>query len=631
MDMLLVVILVAACFGARVFLDSRGICFLGGKMSTDNEKMLKVASQIKLSSWPSGMHRFSFGRGQLREFWVMGVSLMGRLYDRPVVEHVNVSLGLLAHAISGILSFIILSHFFGVWPAFFCALLYLGSYWGYQVSIYLGHVIFSQMWFLLALVPLIWVNTEDMSSLLGLSLASGALTAICFFASSASRKYPPMSLVVFMVVLAGYLGMPKEYATQIEPIAGIGIIWALFAVAAPYISLKLVSFLEKKLTKSWSPKTRNQYQYEIAKLIRKIGFGAAFFAIFAALFVQDYRWFAAVSAFALGSVSIVLYILLPNILENTVRYYTYLNIGTWANHFNSYPDHIKTFGRHLPDNFRGEGMQWVPKFFMRVIPIPFLLYCLSVVVLLVFGMEGDVWGRVLLVLFLSILPTLVTEITKGLQVGKSYFPSFLGLLIAISAAIQLVLERIPDQSFWVLLCLSAIVGVHLIWNIYLYRTDVLPSRMGPARLRERLRERKITHFFSYDTAYNDGFVKTMLYSYPGEFSVQYVRSIEEAGNEGVFVVPPSSSKSVAMETQQFSILNGDFRQDSVLNELLDTGRIEKIALERIKTLGSSRVYVHESEVTSFRDLGLHQIADRDRWLGHGWVIDLATINQGRAR
>ena len=123
----------------------------------------------------------------------------------------------------------------------------------------------------------------------------------------------------------------------------------------------------------------------------------------------------------------------------------------------------------------------------------------------------------------------------------------------------------------------------------------------------------------------------MLYSYPGEFSVQYVRSIEEAGNEGVFVVPPSSSKSVAMETQQFSILNGDFRQDSVLNELLDTGRIEKIALERIKTLGSSRVYVHESEVTSFRDLGLHQIADRDRWLGHGWVIDLATINQGRER
>ena len=62
------VTLIAASLGLCVFLDSRGICFFGGNMATDNEKMLKVASQFRLSFWPRASS-VPYGRGQLREFW----------------------------------------------------------------------------------------------------------------------------------------------------------------------------------------------------------------------------------------------------------------------------------------------------------------------------------------------------------------------------------------------------------------------------------------------------------------------------------------------------------------------------------------------------------------------------------
>ena len=81
----------------------------------------------------------------------MGLSLMGRLFARPDIEHVNVALSLLAHVVSGILSRSLSSPVFRRVARHFCALLYLGSVWGYQVSLFLGHVIFAQMWFLLAL------------------------------------------------------------------------------------------------------------------------------------------------------------------------------------------------------------------------------------------------------------------------------------------------------------------------------------------------------------------------------------------------------------------------------------------------------------------------------------------------
>ena len=91
-------------------------------------------------------------------------------------------------------------------------------------------------------------------------------------------------------------------------------------------------------------------------------------------------------------------------------------------------------------------------------------------------------------------------------------------------------------------------------------------------------------------------------------------------SKGVIVIPPVSSKSVAQETQEYAIINGDFDKDHSLNNLLQDKSIEASAVMKIPTVGSSKYYVHESEVTSYRDVVLKQISDDDRWLGNAWIL-----------
>jgi uncharacterized protein YkwD len=76
---------------------------------------------------------------------------------------------------------------------------------------------------------------------------------------------------------------------------------------------------------------------------------------------------------------------------------------------------------------------------------------------------------------------------------------------------------------------------------------------------------------------------------------------------------------------KYAILNGDFDKDEALNELYENRGIEKIALAKIRTMGSSKYYVHESEVTSYRDLILKQMADQDRWRGNAWIFHSGTV------
>jgi len=133
-------------------------------------------------------------------------------------------------------------------------------------------------------------------------------------------------------------------------------------------------------------------------------------------------------------------------------------------------------------------------------------------------------------------------------------------------------------------------------------------------------------FYTYGNAYNDSFVKSMIYSYPGEFEVKYIDSIDEVG-EGVIVIPGTSAKSESMESQQFSILHGDFRGDEVLNQLYENRDIEKLADSKIRTRGCSRYFVLETEVTGYRDLILKQVGEYDRWIAHGWILSAEKVHK----
>ena len=109
--------------------------------------------------------------------------------------------------------------------------------------------------------------------------------------------------------------------------------------------------------------------------------------------------------------------------------------------------------------------------------------------------------------------------------------------------------------------------------------------MSPARLREFFLNKNLKTIYTYDTDFNNQFVGNMIYGYESKFDVNYVNSINECPENAIFVVPPTSSKSVSMETTLEAILDGDFRKDPVLNSLLDSNSIQKYSIAKFKSLG----------------------------------------------
>ena len=69
-----------------------------------------------------------------------------------------------------------------------------------------------------------------------------------------------------------------------------------------------------------------------------------------------------------------------------------------------------------------------------------------------------------------------------------------------------------------------------------------------------------------------------------------------------------------------------FRQDPLLNYMIETKTIRDYALTSFKTFGTSRYWIHEAEVPSYRYLILNEITNDDFSRGHAWLLDAGKIN-----
>ena len=87
----------------KVIYDTREVCFAGGEMSTDNEKMLYAASKISFFNWPSKIHSIEDSRAETREYWVIFIKLLQIFYKNKITDHVNFTLALIANCVSAIL------------------------------------------------------------------------------------------------------------------------------------------------------------------------------------------------------------------------------------------------------------------------------------------------------------------------------------------------------------------------------------------------------------------------------------------------------------------------------------------------------------------------------------------------
>ena len=125
---------------------------------TDNEKMLRTAYQYSKKgliglAWICSLPKRRKCRAELREYWVIFAAVIQKFFSQnfKFTEHLNITLGIISHSLSTLLIFFISSYFLPDYIALLLSIIYLSSSWSTEVILYLSHIIYSQVWFLISL------------------------------------------------------------------------------------------------------------------------------------------------------------------------------------------------------------------------------------------------------------------------------------------------------------------------------------------------------------------------------------------------------------------------------------------------------------------------------------------------
>lgn len=590
---------------------------------TDQEKMLQGSKNYGYFYLPSKPISFPGLRSQLREMWVFISNFVALLLNRRD-EFVNIFLSLLSNLASSILLYVVLNRFFSNEASLFGAFLYSTSLWPYQVAYFFGHIHLSQIFFLFTIFLIDFANVEPALNTFTLIFISGFSLILCFSSSSASRKYPPIIFVFFIFkfweILSFDFNLQKFYIYIFLVLLSVFLYWSLKSFFIRICDKKISNFQKNK-------KIKKKYLNQATGYFDKL-FLIILPTVFLFVFIKSFLFLFVLLFFILGMLSGSLLILYPNVFFNLSRYIIFLDIGKWANHFKMYPKFFFKDKKVYEDENFIAPRKWYLNFFMRFCPLVFALY-ISSFLYMVFYLNISVYEK-LFIIFFSLIPFLIIEFTKAMRVGKSYLPIFLGFIFLITVVSDHLIFFSENKKIiffsMIFICLA-----NCIHKFYFFFNDVLPCRLGSSNLAKFLIKKKIWKFATYNNPYNNSLVGPILEKYPNKFQITFVKSIKNNKNIRYFVVPSRSSKSVNMETERYAITHGDFNKDKALNKLEFNGYLNKMILAKFKSMGCSRFYVAESEVTGYREFCLNEITSKDRNLALTYVIDLKKISKKSSR
>lgn len=618
--------------------------------SSDAAAQIKGASESGKWRWPSDMHRSISGKARMKDLGVLQLVLFQKIYrDRTSVRPLLVSCAT-AHAVSALLIVIIVQHLFGLPAAFAVGMLFVTSAWAFQIILMGGYQGIAIFWILVA----IWCLQISADSTLPLlfAFAAGAATCCAMFSSASARKLLPLVGMAFLweyrdlltiahldetALFGGALRLSGE-SIAFWAIAAFGLaFWMLVALTALFFG-PIVRALFHRQDASGNvmlgrhATSLNEYLGRRRAVVISLAKGALMATaavLLVAALARDARVPNLLCAMAAGGAVVALGLLAPNIWGNARAYIGYWGITKVHGHFRLYVDLFQRKGLEIPPDFHGAGWPWFPRIFLRFAPWTCAAALASAAYLGMIAARGDtplIAGLNWLMLMLAAAsPLIYGELTKGPQIGRSYYPALLGALLLIAAALHewtASFDRVTTAQ-------AAVVAIVLIGSIatsvHAVIRDIYPARMAISQLLSDLAARGISEFHTYTET---PFGRTLLDAFPAEIHQRLTikpMSRLEAVKSGVILIPPTSAKSLSFESVRDVIEAGDLNSDPGLMKLLKTRRLDDAALARIASFGTSRYWVHESEVTSFRDLILHDITEFDRYRAHIWLAEAATL------
>lgn len=614
-----VVCLVSAIVGLVVAYMTRSITIYGA----DHLNQVAAARRAGEWRWLSDMHKCGKGKTRMKDAVVLGLAIMQRLLGDRTGGHPLVVLCLVANSVSAVLIFLVASAYWSPAVGLLLWALFVTSFWPYLNALYGGHICTAQMFFLASVYSIHQAGSGLSWQTLAWYLVAGAAIGFMLFSSSSSRKYFPL--------LAG--GFIYSQRTAVAPAwltrdgwefvsGGTGIV---VACSATVLALGLAFIYLRH-----------------RRVLRTLCIAVSLYLIASLALSRSAFFYVSQFSIALGIGVVILLFTYPDVIVNLRSYYAYWNAGKYYGHFRLCREYFARIGKPIREDMRGAGLQWIVRYFWRIAPFHVAYAVLSLCVLVIglflngFG-QGRLWGTIGIVC-LSVSPVLVGEMTRGLQLGRTYFPAFAGLLLLIGYTVFQVGQLLPPSAGIVLWSVSsAVVLIGATWNLWVFLDDVWPARMAPAWLAEKLSALGVKEFYTYNTPYTNTFLWGMWKEHLENYEVQFIKTLQEIYDvrfiktlqdvrEGYVIVPGTSGKAVNMDAHPYTLEHGDFEEDPFLNRLIDSRAITRYAVASFKTLGSSRMWVHESEVASYRDLILGEVSEYDRWRAKAWILDAGKLH-----
>ncbi len=600
---------------------TRGITFFA--RGTDSAQLVHAAASAGSWRWPSDMHRYAGGKTRMKDTVVLLLVLLQRLTRDRTSEYPLVLLCLIMNAFSAVLTYAVGRTFWSPPVALATSVLVVLSLWPYQLALFSAHICTAQALALAAVLSFLRAGPDNAL----LVIMGGVFTGLMLFASASARKYVPMLLAAFLYAQRDALfrgdGVDLRLLVAALGFGGLLIAWLIRARAAAAGRSGGEGGSAAELH------TRAGLLGELARLERKAAIasralvlaGASLLA--GAVLSGSPGFYTAQVWLAVGVGMVVVGFTAPDIVEHLKGFAQYWDAPRSLGHFRLYQDRHPEWFRHLDGEYRGAGWRWLPRFFWRLAPLHTAAAVAAAVVLVAAAVTAPDPARrvgLLAVVAVAFSPVLVGELTHGVQFGRTYFPALAGFLLVTGAALSLVEARLaPAASVMGWGIAGLLLAGTAAWNAWVFLTDVWPARMTVPWLHRRLQALGVREFYTYATAYNDSLVGVLADAMPSAYTIHYIRRLTDV-ERGYIVVPGTSAKALTAESDASAIAGGDFSDDPDLTALIEQRAIERCAAAAFRTFGTSRIWVHESEVTSFRDLILKDITAADRWRGRAWLL-----------
>lgn len=331
--------------------------------------------------------------------------------------------------------------------------------------------------------------------------------------------------------------------------------------------------------------------------------------------------------FSSGALTIILIFTLPHPIKNIGEYFQFVSCNQYANHFFILHDRLRQYlpaGHPLLTSqsllFRGAGWPWIIKYAWHIMPVLFGVY-LGSIIFLIFRCRKILYVYGLIVL--SLATPLCVEISGAAQFGRNYFSWIIGIIFLIIYALSTFRQHLPPSRHKRLpiLFLSLFVLAHMGWNGWLFFSDVFPTRMAMAKVNQFLDNNGIEDILIHYQHPAQQNTTSLLHKHPFRKKIRfwwftYITEVPPAGH--IFIPPMQGFHNC---------VDNEFVDDPYLTELFESGEIEKYAVAIFPTIASSKIWIHEEEICTYRSLILGQLPPQDRRKGLAYILNARKLQQ----